>query len=165
MSKLLLLLLLTAPFVRLPRDQKQPSGPPLPASIALTVKSAAGATRAGISGSQKQPRTRLRARVKAGEKPEIRWMVKNLDPRKPIKDVVVHFLVTRQRAPNEPVPAAPRQGSVMDQVMGMTLAPRGATTGNYHTALHEPGDYLVEVELLDPNGSRRQFCAVDLRVE
>jgi hypothetical protein len=67
--------------------------------------------------------------------------------------------------PNEPIPSNPRKGKLMDQVMGMTLAAKGATTGNYNTAIYEPGVYLVQVEILDADGQRRQSCALDLKVE
>lgn len=166
MLKFLAVVLLAAPFPRLPRNQKPPPPPPPTAtSIALTVKTAAGDTRASIAFKGKPPERRALATMKSGEVPEIRWMVKNVDLRKPIKDVVVHFLVTREQTPNEAVPSGPRKGSVMDQVMGMTLAAKGATTGDYNTAIYEPGLYLVEVELLDPNGFRQQYCALDLKVE
>lgn len=166
MLKFLAVMLLAAPFLRLPRNQKPPPPPPpTTTSIALTIKTSAGDTRANIAFKGKPPETRATATMKSGEIPEIRWMVRNVDFRKPIKDVVVHFLVTRAQKPNEPIPSGPRKGSAMDQVMGMTLAPKGATTGDYKTALFEPGIYLVEVELLDPSGYRQQYCALDLKVE
>jgi len=166
MFKLVAVLLLAAPFLRLPRNQKPPPPPPPPTtSIALTVKTATGDTRASIGYKGKPPETRPAAAIKSGETPEIRWQVRNVDLRKPIKDVVVHFLVTRQKTVNEAIPAAPRKGSLFDQVMGMTLASRAATTGDYNTAIYEPGIYLVEVELLDQAGARQQYCAIDLQVE
>jgi hypothetical protein len=102
--------------------------------------------------------------LKSGETPQIRWQVRNADP-KPVRDVVVHFLVTSVPNAGSTVPAAPRKGSVMDQVMGLTLTGKGATNGTYNTAVYQPGIYLVEVELLDPEGNRRQYCALDLKVE
>jgi hypothetical protein len=79
--------------------------------------------------------------------------------------VVVHFLVTSVPEAGTAVPLAPRKGSLMDQVMGLTLGAKGTTSGNYNTAIYQPGFYLVEIELLDPDGNRRQYCTLDLKVE
>lgn len=164
---LLLLLAPPSPRVTLPRTppplRKPP--PPLTTSIALTIKTASGETRDASPAAGAAPATRLVAMVKSGEKPQIRWAIRNTDAKQPIPDIVMHFLVTREQMPNEPIPTDPRKGTLMDQVMGMTLAPKGATTGNYNTAIYEPGIYLVQVEILDATGQRRQQCVLDLKVE
>jgi hypothetical protein len=169
MHPLLPLVLIAAqgPRVTLPRGssplRKPP--PPLSTSIAVTIKTAAGVARDTTPAKGATASTRPLAVLKSGEKPQIRWMIRNIDPKKPIPDIVLHFLVTREQSANEPIPPDPRKGTLMDQVMGTTLAPKGATTGNYNTAIYEPGIYLVQVEVLDDSGRRRQSCALDLRVE
>jgi hypothetical protein len=169
MYPLLPLLLIAAPGPRvtLPRGpsplRKPP--PPLSTSIALTIKTATGETRDNTPAAGAVAAARPVAVLKSGEKPQIRWSIRNTDPKKPIPDVVLHFLVTREQSANEPIPVDPRKGTLMDQVMGTTLAPKGATTGNYNTAIYEPGIYLVQVEILDDSGQRRQSCALDLKVE
>jgi len=163
----LLLFAPPSPRITLPRGpaplRKPP--PPLTTSIALVVKTAAGEVRTGSPTSSAAPATRPMAILKSGEKPQIRWAIRNTDARKPIPDVVMHFLVTREQMPNEPIPADPRKGTQIDQVMGMTLAAKGVTTGNYNTPIFEPGVYLVQVEILDATGQRRQQCVLDLKVE
>lgn len=169
MHPLLPLVLIAAqnPRVTLPRGpsplRKPP--PPLTTSIALAIKTAAGESRDANPAAGAAASTRPIAVLKSGEKPQIRWSIRNTNASKPIPDVVMHFLVTREQMPNEPIPADPRKGTLMDQVMGMTLAAKGATTGNYNTAIYEPGIYLVQVEILDATGQRRQSCVLDLRVE
>jgi hypothetical protein len=91
--------------------------------------------------------------------------VRNTDPRKPVKDLVVHFLVTREASPDARIPPGPQKGGVLDTVLGTDLEVRGTTSGNFRTPIYEPGTYLVEIELLDVDGVRRQFCALDLQVE
>jgi hypothetical protein len=162
---LLVLTLLAQP--RLPRGA--PRGPqptqPLPTSTSLTVRTAAGEARATVLPGQPSPDPRPLAETKAGVKPQIRWAVRNLDPKRAVRNLVVHFLVTREERAGEPIPASPRQGSLLDSVLGTDLSARQGTTGNYNTAIYEPGVYLVEVELLDPQGNRRQYCAIDLKVD
>jgi hypothetical protein len=45
------------------------------------------------SNPRAQPR--VGAAIKAGEKPQIRWQVRNLDSKAPVRNVVVHFLIRR----------------------------------------------------------------------
>lgn len=139
--------------------------PPLPVSISLVVAAAGRETRALVTPKQPHREPRPVVVLRAGDTPQIRWEVRNLDSAAAVRSIVVHFLVHRQEAPGAKIPAEPQKGSAIDSVLGTDLSARGATTGNYNTPLPEPGAYLVEVELLDPQGNRRQYCAVDLRVD
>jgi hypothetical protein len=130
----------------------------------MAIKSPAGETRAAAAQGAPPTDPRPLALVKSGDIPQIRWQVRNTDA-KPVRDVVVHFLVTSVPEAGTAVPLAPRKGSLMDQVMGLTLGAKGTTSGNYNTAIYQPGFYLVEIELLDPDGNRRQYCTLDLKVE
>jgi hypothetical protein len=169
--EMLLLTQLAAPpaLKRLPRTPTKP--PPAAAQkvpttrIDLVVKTSTGETRASVLPGKAQPEPRPIATIRAGEKPQIRYLVQNLSATQPVKDIVVHLLVLREEAAGEPIPAGARKGTVLDTVMGTNLAAKRGTSGNYNTAIHQPGNYLVELELLDPQGNRRQYCALELKVE
>lgn len=146
---------------RRPTPPRTPA--PLPIAISLTAKTAAGESRVTVLPKQ-EPSTRPLALIQAGEKPQLRWSVRNNDAKAPVKDIVVHFLILREEAAGEKIAAGLRKGSVLDQVMGTTLRPQAVAGGNYNTAIYEPGFYLVEVEVLDPDGNRRLYAALDLEV-
>lgn len=167
--ELLLLTQLAAPpaMKRLPRG-----APPRPAPIVapttridLVVKTTTGETKVSILPTQAQPEPRPIAVMRAGEKPQIRYLVQNLSATVPVKDLAIHLLVLREEMAGEKIPPGPRKGTVLDTVLGTDLAAKRGTSGNYNTAISVPGIYLVELEILDPNGNRRQFCALELRVE
>jgi hypothetical protein len=164
---MILPLLILAQLPRMPRQPPRPTAapPPLPTALSLVVQTPSGEQRLNLKSKQGVPGSRPAATLKAGEKPQIRWLVSNQDPKNAVRNLVVHFLVTREADTNEAIPATPRKGSQMDQVLGTDLSVKGSTSGNYNTAIHEPGIYLVEVELLDPEGNRRQYAAIDLKVE
>ena len=157
---LLSLLLILAP----PRPRAPVPLPPPTTTITMAAATAAGEARAEARPGQAPPAAREVAVLRPGEKPRIRWTVRNVDLKAAVRSIVVHVLITRQAAPGEEIPSTLRKGSVFDSVLGTDLSPRGATTGVYNTAIHEPGSYLVQVELLDPQGIRRQQCALELRV-
>jgi len=165
MFPVLLCSLLLAPLPRVPRTRARAPLPVLPASISISVKSATGETRATSLPKQPQAQPRAGAAIKAGEKPQIRWQVRNLDSKAPVRNVVVHFLIRRVDTAAVRTRGGTQAGSLADSLLGTELSPRGAAMGDYNTAIHEPGAYLVEVELLDPQGNRRQYCALDLKVE
>ena len=161
----ILLPALLAPIPRMPRVLPGAALPPVTTSIALVVKTGSGETRATVAPQDKREVQRPIAAIKAGEKPQIRWQVRNIDPKKPTPDVALHFLVHREKEAGAAIPDQPQKGSLADQVLGTDLPPKGSTGGNYNTAIYEPGVYLVEVELLTPQGDRRQYVAIDLKVE
>ena len=165
MVPVLLCSLLLAPLPRVPRPRPRAPLPVLPVSISISVKSATGETRAISLPKQPKAQPRVSAAIKAGDKPQIRWQVRNLDSKAPIRNVVVHFLIRREVTAGTQPRGGPDKGALVDSLLGTELSPRGASTGDYNTAIHEPGAYLVEVELLDPQGNRRQYCALDLKVE
>lgn len=154
-----------APIPRMPRGRPGSALPPMNTSIALVVKTGSGETRATVLPQAKGEAQRPIATIKAGEKPQIRWQVRNLDAKKPAENVALHFLIHREKDAGALIPDQPQQGSLADQVLGTDLPPKGATSGSYNTAIHEAGVYLVEVELLTPQGERRQYVAIDLKVE
>ena len=161
----LVLILLAAPLGRMPRDtpRKAPLAP-LTASLALTVHTPAGEVKVQSSPAQAPPKERAGIAVKSGEKPQIRWQVKNVDPKKAVRSVVVHFLVHKQSQPGEALPLGPRKGSWMDSVMGTDISPKQAVSGSTATAIYDPGCYLVELELLDEEGKRRNYCLLEMTV-
>lgn len=168
------LALLVAPFPRMPRAPAAQALPPVTTSIALTVRSGSVETRTLVRPPSKdardardarEPPPRPTAAVRSGEKPQVRWLVRNMDPKRPVSQVAVHFLIHRERSAGQPIPEEPRQGSVADQVLGTDLPPGGTTSGNYNVAIYEPGSYLVELELLTPEGVRRQYATIELKVE
>lgn len=162
---LLLVIAIAAQLGRMPRIPPRPKAlAVLPISIAMTVKTAAGESRASVAPGKAPVEPRAVAAVKPGEKPQIRWQVRNMHPKLPVRNVVIHFLVTRQEKAGEAVPASSRKGSVMDSVIGTDLSPKQAVSGSQNTALWEPGSYLVEVEILDPQGNRRHYCIAELLV-
>jgi hypothetical protein len=169
--ELLLLTQLAAPpaVKRLPRTPPRPTPAAaqkvLTTRIDLVVKTATGETRTSALPGKVPPEVRPIATMRVGEKPQIRYQVLNLHATQPVKDVVVHLLVRREEASGEPIPTGAIRGTVLDTVMGTDLAAKRGTSGNYNTAIHQPGNYLVELELLDPQGNRRQYCALDLKVE
>ena len=153
--------------LRMPRNiLPRPTAPPAPLTTTMTlvIKTAAGEVRADAA---KPPPAgeRPTAVLKSGEKPQVRWQIKNTDPRKPVSNMVVHFLITREAAAGTPIPAGPQRGSWQDSVLGTDFGPHEGTSGEYRAALYEPGYYLVELEILDETGARRQYCALDLKVE
>lgn len=141
------------------------SQPPLPLGLTLVMKTGAGEVRAASLPGHPSAEPRPVAVMKAGDKPQIRWEIRNTDPKNAVRNVVVHFLVTREDAPASRIPAGPQRGTTMDSVLGTDLSAKARTTGNYNTPIFEPGTYLVEIEILDPQGNRRQFAALDLKVE
>src|SRR5687768_15759339 len=102
---MLFLLLLLAQLPRLPRAQPPP--PPLPAAVYVTITSTVETGRASGLPGQKPPAETSVVRLKAGEKPGIRWGVSILDARKPLKEIVVHLVVRRnaEDAAGTPQPA------------------------------------------------------------
>ena len=161
----LLLLFLAAPIGRMPRvPPRSAPTPPFTANLALTVRTPAGEVKAQTSPGQTPPLQRANVTVKSGEKPQIRWQVKNVDAKRAIRNVVVHFLVHKQAAPGEAVPAAPRKGSWMDSVMGTDISAKQAVSGSTATAIWSPGCYLVEIELLDDQAKRRNYCLLEMTV-
>jgi hypothetical protein len=162
---LLLLVLLAEPLGRMPRvPPRTPPTPPYTANLALSIRTAAGEVKAQSAAGQAPPQQRANVTVKAGEKPQIRWQVKNLDPKRAIRSVVVHFLVHKQTQPGEAVPAGPRKGSWMDSVMGTDISAKQAVSGSTATAIWDPGCYLVEIELLDDQAKRRNYCLLEMTV-
>jgi len=159
---MLLEVLLLAQGPRLPRAGA--SLPPLPTSLALIVKAPGGEARAAVDPGKEPGEARPRATLQAGQTPQIRWQVKNTDRRIAVRTIVVHFLVTPQRAAGEPLPRGPQQGRTIDVVLGTDLSPGAVATGNYNTPIHDPGIYLVEIELLDAQGNRRHYCVAELEV-
>lgn len=161
----LLLIPIAAQFGRMPRvPPRSAPTPPFTASLALTVRTAAGEVKAQTSPTQKPAPERAQIAVKAGEKPQIRWQVKNVDPKLAIRNVVVHFLVHKQGQPGEALPAGPRKGSWMDSVMGTDISVKQAVSGSSATQIWNPGCYLVELELMDDQGKRRNYCLLEMTV-
>jgi hypothetical protein len=130
------------------------------------IKTSAGETRATVQPGQSPAEPRPLATIKSGEKPQIRWLIKNLDPKQAVPNIAVYFVLIKEEAAGAKLPtdAPPRKEAIAESVLGTDLAPKGATSGNYNTALYGPGFYLVEIELLDPEGVRRQYCALDLQI-
>lgn len=170
---MLLELLVLSVLVAPPAPKRLPRGaPPRPAAVVapttridLVVKTAAGETKASTLPTQAPPATRATATARVGETPQIRYRVQNLSATKPVPDLVVHLLVRREEKAGEQIPAGAQKGSILDTVMGTDLAAKRGTSGNYNTAISAPGVYLVELELLDPEGNRRQYCVLELKVE
>ncbi len=163
----LLFLFLAAQIPGVPRSQPlpRPKAPPRPpTSIALVIKAGGREVRTTVLPRQPPPARRSTAQAVAGETPQVRWMVQNEGQKTPLRSVVVHFLIHRIEEPNQPLAEEPQKGSFADQVLGTDLKPRGKTTGNYNTPIYTPGVYLVELELLDPTGTRLQYAALDLTV-
>lgn len=161
----LLLVPIAAQFGRMPRvPPRATPTPPFAANLALTVKGAAGEAKAQTSPTQALPMERAQVVVKAGEKPQIRWQVKNVHPKLAIRNVVVHFLVHKQAQPGEALPAGPRKGSWMDSVMGTDISVKQAVSGSSATPIWDPGCYLVELELMDDQGKRRNYCLLEMTV-
>jgi hypothetical protein len=52
----------------------------------------------------------------------------------------------------------------MDSVMGTDISAKQAVAGTSATAIWEPGCYLVELELLDDQGKRRNYCLLEMTV-
>lgn len=161
----LLLIPLAAPIGRMPRvpPRKKPT-PPFTANLALTVRTTGGEAKAQSTPGQSPPQQRANVTLKAGEKPQIRWQVKNVNPKAAIRSVVVHFLVHKQSDPGEAIPATPRKGSWMDSVMGTDISVKQAVSGSTATAIWSPGCYLVQLELLDEEAKRRNFCLLEITV-
>lgn len=147
-------LLLAAQLPRMPRRESPPAPPP-PASVALTLTTGAGVVRATVSPKQPQPARLPKGELKAGETPQLRWSVRNLDGKKPLRNLVVHVRLGREG----------EEAPVIESFLGTDLSASRSTSGSYNTAVAEPGDYLAEVELLDARGKRLLRCSVSLRVE
>jgi hypothetical protein len=161
----LALIVFAAQFGRMPRlPPRNVPTPPFAANLALTVRGPAGEAKALSSKGQTPPLERASVTVKAGEKPQIRWQVKNVDPKLAIRNVVVHFLVHKQTQPGEALPAGARKGSWMDSVMGTDISVKQAVSGTSNTPIWDPGCYLVELELLDDQGKRRNYCLLEMTV-
>lgn len=163
----LLLLLLLAQIPGVPRSKPlpRPKPPPRPpSSIALVIKASGKEVRTTALPRQAPPARRSIAQAFVGDTPQVRWMIRNEDKKVPLRSIVVHFLIHRIEAPNQPLADGPQKGSFADQVLGTDLKPLGKTTGNYNSPIYTPGVYLVEVELLDPLGTRLQYAALDLTV-
>jgi len=158
-------LLLLSFLAQAPPRPRPSAVPPLPTALYLTAKAGGAETRASVQPRQEQQGPRPLATVKAGQAPEIRWSVRNTHPKLPINNVVIHFLITKQSGPGAEIPRGPQKGTVVDTVFGTTILAKDANAGTYRTPIEEPGFYLVEVELLDPQGNRRHFLALDLKVE
>lgn len=156
------LVLALLPLAAPPRAALPPGAVPL--ALAVTLNTRAGEARALTPPGEEPPPRRPIATAMPGETPRIRWSVRNADRGAPVQDVVIHGLVVRENAPGERIPLGLRRGSVLDTVLGTTIAPGGAVTGTWNTPIHEPGAYLVEIEVLDPQGNRRAYCAADLQV-
>lgn len=154
-------------LTQLPRLPRGPAAglPPLPLSISMALKTAAGERRASAAPKQAQPEPRPLVTSRPGEAPQIRWFIRNTDAKKTLADLVVHLRVDREAAPGERIGPGPQKGAVIDTVLGTDLPPRGTTSGNYNTPIYEPGVYVVAVEILDARGNRRQLCVMDLKVE
>ena len=138
---------------------------PVTTSISLTLKAGENLARAQALPGQAPPAARATVSLKSGEKPLVRWEARNRDPKKSVASIVVHFLITRENHAGAPIPDGPQKGGYQDSVLGTDLAPRETTTGEYNTAVYEPGTYLVEVEILDETGTRQQYCAAEMVVQ
>lgn len=160
-----LALLLTPAIPRMPRSTPRRAAiPPFNASLSLTLRTKGGEVRITQRPGKPVPAERPTVTLKAGEKPQIRWQVRNIDPAKAIRNVVVHFLVRREVKAGEAIPASPSQGSLVDTVMGTDISVRNGISGSANTAVWEPGTYLVELELLDEEGQRRNFSVAEMTV-
>jgi hypothetical protein len=155
--------LLLAPAVP-PRPSARAPLQPLPARIYLTLKRGATEARASAIPAVSDVAVRQVLEIKPGETPELRWSVVSVDRKKPIASVAVHILVVRQGQRGERIPPGLRKGTLMDTVLGTDVAPGQSVSGQCKAPVFEIGSYLVELELLDEQGNRRQFCAVDLEV-
>jgi hypothetical protein len=150
---------------RLPRNVPPRTAPPLPVAVFLTARTSGGEVRVSAPPPPADSGARPQLTLRSGEKPDIRWTVRNTHPRSKIMNLAVHFLIKREQAEGERVPSGPPQPEYYaDTLIGTDLSAKGSTTGSFNTAIYEPGVYLVEVELLDPQGNRRQFCVLEIKV-
>jgi len=153
-------LLLLAPLPRLPRAPTTPAPrAALTTHLALVVRTASGETRAATPGVPPPTRPPV-GELKAGEKPEIRWSVRNGSAKAAVRRVVVHFTVRRV------VEGAPAREAraLVNSVLGTDLSPGASVTGSCRNALPAAGAYQAVIELTDGAGARLQHCAIDLRV-
>ena len=167
MLTLLLLLVAIHPLPRRPRSVA--ASPPFPVRVTLSVHAAEGDATTEILphaavGSRPAAVVRPIAALKSGETPRIRWRVASLDAKNIVTHLVVHLLIRKADDVDAPIPEAFQEGPILDTVLGTDLAPRGSTDGEIATALYGAGVYLVEIELRDDTGARRQYAAIDLKV-
>ena len=160
-----LALIAVAAVSQLPRIPKRPRAPqPLPVSLTLSALGSGGEqTVRFLPGKPNPGRPVLSART--GDRPLIRYTVANLDAAKGVGSIVVHFLIHKIGEVGEAIPDNPRKGSFQDTVVGLELGPSRTVKGQSATPIDEAGIYLIELEILDDQGSRRQIAAADLRVE
>lgn len=153
-------------FGRMPRNPAPPPATPLPRlALYLSAEAESHSARATSTGpGAKAAPVRQCIPVPSGSTPELRWAIKNLDARQPAKDIVVHFLIHSLQLRGEALPPVPVKGSLADQVMGTDLAAGRQTTGRYRLPIHRPGVYLVQIEIVDIQGSRRQQASLELEV-
>lgn len=166
------LILVAAPIPGVPGSRVPPrprlpprTPPPIQTSIALVIKTGAKETRTTVPPRQAFVSTRPLVETRTTMTPQIRWAIRNEDKKTAVRSIVVHFLVTRVDGIAEAIPSTPRKGTFADQVLGTDLRASGITTGNFNTPIFTPGIYQVEVELLDPEGTRIQYAVLDLKVE
>ena len=150
------------------RPQMLPPLPPLPVSLWLTVEGPNGKN--GMTGARWDPDLRpLPAgppfKLRAGETPTIRWTVKNLSAKQTVRQVVVNFVVSHAAKPGSPPRKPGTLGDTIEHALGTDIGPGDTTTGEYRTPIEEKGEYVVALELLDPDGRLRQSCALELSVE
>lgn len=132
-------------------------------AIALTVQTATGAVRMNTKAPGEAAPAGM-ITITSGERPHIRWQVRNLDRRASTGDIAIHFLI--DYAADSPASGSPvREGSLLDSLVGTSIPPRGTSVGASDTPLFERGSFTVEVELIDPSGRRLQRCSIGLVVK
>lgn len=113
-------------------------------------------------GSKPQPRPVLK--IKAGQRIHAHWQLRCTAAAQPIKDVLVHFFVVREKKAGQA--ALPRLDKTVavESALTMDFKTGAKSDGELDFVVDQPGAYLVRVETRGAGAGSETFAALDLVV-
>src|SRR5579871_2101382 len=92
------------------------------------------------------PKKRGVLKIKAGERVQVHWTLKNTDAKQSVKDVLVHFFAVKEAELGQKTTPKLNKDVVIETALTMDFNPKDKAEGNATLKIEQPGPYLVRVE-------------------
>ena len=146
-------------------------GPAWAADFAIDLKVEAGKSAQTAHASKVDVGTPPAARpvldIKAGQRVQARWRLTCTAARQPVKDVLVHFFVVREKKTGQRALPKLDKTVTVESALTMDFTTGAQADGELGIAMDQPGVYLVRVETQGAAGAgsgSECFAALDLVV-
>jgi hypothetical protein len=134
--------------------------------VTVGKASLSAATETAAVGAKEKERRVLR--VKAGRPIFFEWALKNVDAKKAVKDVRVHFFVVKEKELGQKTRPRLDKDVAAENVQVVDFNPDEGAKGNLLIPIDKPGPYLVRVETYGAavgNEGHEHFAALELLVQ